>query len=219
MLSRRLFVGLVLTLGVSVALYAQAIPPATGDGVTANPGSSAITIGTPILPVALAGGAVVDSAGNLLVFDYTADISIFKSSANTRTHISLVPYGKPLVKSSQEYPLSFSSVAAGSKAVYGVVTADTVLDSVTKSHAGLVALTTSDGQLPVALQPFPIDSVGELKVVPGTQSDLIYLIQPGGTVIKSLGGLKFDVVTLKKSVHLYLFDGRAIQYLGEVALP
>jgi hypothetical protein len=99
------------------------------------------------------------------------------------------------------------------------VAADAVLDPVTKSHNGLVTLSTNDGQLPSSLQPLPLDSGGELKVVPGQQADLIYVVQSGGTVIKFLGGLSFDVVTLKKSVHLFLFDGRALQDLGEVILP
>jgi hypothetical protein len=218
MVYRGLLLSFVLVLGIPAAASAQAISPAT-DGSGANPEQSAITLGSQIVPVGLAGGTVIDGAGNLLVFDYSADISIFKSTSKARTQITLVPYGKPLVKATQEYSLSFVAVAAGSKAVYGVVAADAVLDPVTKSHNGLVTLSTNDGQLPSSLQPLPLDSGGELKVVPGQQADLIYVVQSGGTVIKFLGGLSFDVVTLKKSVHLFLFDGRALQDLGEVILP
>jgi hypothetical protein len=220
MLRRRLiawFFGLAL--GLPILASAQSIPPAAADGFAVSTEQNAITIGSQLLTVGLVGGTVIDSAGNLLVFNYTADISFLKPKSNARTEVTLVPYGKPLVKATQEYPFSFASVVAGSKAVYGFVTADTILDPVTKSHTGLVALSTSDGQLPNALQPIPVVSAGELKVVPGQQADLIYVIQSGGTMIKALGGLSFEVVTLKKSVHLFLFDGIKLQDLGEVTLP
>jgi hypothetical protein len=180
---------------------------------------NAVTIGSQALTVGLVGGTVIDSAGNLLVFNYTAEISIMKPRSNARTQVTLVPYGKPLVKATHEYPFSFATVVAGSKAVYGFVTGDTILDPVTKTKIGLAALSTSDGQLPNTIQPIPVDSAGDLKVVPGQQADLIYVIQSGGTMIKALGGLSFDVVTLKKNVRLFLFDGRSLQDLGEVTLP
>jgi hypothetical protein len=221
MLRRRLIVWFFgLALGLPVLASAQSIPLATGDSFTASTDQNAITIGSQVLTVGLVGGTVIDSAGNLLVFNYTAGVSILKPKSNARTQVTLVLHGQPLVvNDTREYPFSFASVVAGSKAVYGFVTADTILDPVTKSHTGLVALSTSDGQLPNSLQPIPIDSAGELKVVPGQQADLIYVIQSGGMIIKALGGLSFDVVTLKKSVHLFLFDGRSFQDLGEVTLP
>jgi hypothetical protein len=221
---RLLSLSFVFALGIPAMVHGQSITPATGDGFTVSTEQNAITIGSQVLTVGLIGGAVIDSAGNLLVFNYTANISILKPKSNARTQVTLVPYGNPLVKATHEYPFSFASVVAGSKAVYGFVTADTILDPVTKSHTGLVALSTSDGKLPDALQPIPIDSAGELKVVPAASTspipaDLIYVIQSGRTMIKALGGLSFEVVTLKKSVHLFLFDGSSFQDLGEVTLP
>ena len=222
MVHRRLLsLSFLLALGIPAMVHGQSIPPASGDGFAVSTEQDAIAIGTPVLTVGLLGGTVIDSAGNLLVFNYAADISILKQTSKTRTQVTLVPfgYGKPIVKAAQEYPFSFASVAAGNKAVYGLVTGDTILDPVTKTKSGLVALSKSGGQLPNTLQPIPIASAGELKVVPGLQTDLIYVIQSGGTTIKALGGLSFDVVTLKKSVHVFLSDGTKLQDLGGVILP
>jgi hypothetical protein len=196
--TKNLFLVLLLSFSITGLLFGQMT-----DRLGRTPASDIGAVISSMMPVTI-GDSVVDSMGNLYLFDNTFTQGTGRTFT-VKTKITQIPSNgtKPFAA---EFDGAFSAFAVGANAIYALRGITTFSSTTASSALSLVAITPG-----LKLASVDLTGRAEIKVVPGS-TDRIYLFQ--GLAIAGMGAL-----LPARSLKVSTFDGKTLTAPVAVNLP